>query len=57
MPTLNYEPSSSENCFETKIQAKFDKSDQIFEQPEEELIDFMEQQHWESKILKKDWFL
>ena len=57
MPTLNYEPSSSENCFETKIQAKFDKSDQIFEQPEEELIDFMEQQHWESKILKTDWFL
>ena len=57
MLTHNYEPSSSEDCFETKIQAKFDKSDQILEQPEEELTDFMEQQHQKSKILKNDWFL
>ena len=32
--TLTSETSYSEDCFETKIQAKFDKSDQIFEQPE-----------------------
>ena len=41
MLTLTSETSSSEDFFETKIQAKFDKSDQIFEQPEEELIYFM----------------
>ena len=34
--TLTSETSSSEDCLETKIQAKFNKSDQMFEQPEEE---------------------
>ena len=33
--TLTHETLSSEDWFETKLQAKFDKSDQIFEQPEE----------------------
>ena len=33
--TLNSGTSSSEDWFETKIQAKFDKSDQIFKQIEE----------------------
>ena len=43
--TLTSETSSSEYCFETKLQAKFDKSDQIFKQTEEALIYFMKQQH------------
>ena len=30
---LTSETSSSENYFETKLQAMFDKYDQIFEQP------------------------
>ena len=30
---LTYETSSSGYFFETKLQAKFEKSDQIFEQP------------------------
>ena len=51
MLTLNYEPSSSEDCFETKLQAKFDKSDQIFEQPEEELVELkVKQQMDENKL-------
>ena len=32
--TLTYENLSSEDCSETKIQANFDKSDQIFDQTE-----------------------
>ena len=32
--------SSPQYCFETKIQAKFDKYDQIFKQPEDKLMDF-----------------
>ena len=32
--TLIYETLSSEDCFETKLQSKFDKYDQLFEQPE-----------------------
>ena len=39
--TLTSEISYSEDFFETKLQAKFDKSDQIFEQPEEVLIYFI----------------
>ena len=35
MVVLTYETSSSEDWFETKLQAKFNKYDQIFEQPEE----------------------
>ena len=45
MVTLTYETLSSEKCFETNIQADFDKSYQNFEQPEEELMNFIEQQH------------
>ena len=41
--TLTYENSSSEDFFETKIQANFDKTYQILEQSEEELMDFIEQ--------------
>ena len=33
--TLTSEPSYYEYCFETKLQANFNKSDQSFEQPEE----------------------
>ena len=43
--TLTSKNLSSEDFLETKIQAMFDKSDQIFEQTEEYLVDFMEQQH------------
>ena len=43
--TLTSETSSPEDCFETKLQDKFDTSDQNFEPPEEELMDFMEQKH------------
>ena len=35
MFTLTSETLSTEDWFETKLQAKFDKPDQIFEQPEE----------------------
>ena len=52
MVTFTSETFSSEDCFETKLQAKFDKSDQIFEQPEEELVDFMEQQNPDSEQLE-----
>ena len=45
MLPITPENLSFEDFFETKLQAKFDKSDQIFEQPEEELIDFVEQYH------------
>ena len=47
--TPTYETSSYEDCLETKIQANFYKSDQIFEHPEEELIYSIKQQHQESK--------
>ena len=43
--TLTSETSSSEYRFETKLQAKLDKSDQSFEQQEEELIYFKVKQH------------
>ena len=45
MITLTSETLYSKDCLETKLQAKFDKYDQIFEQPEEELMYFIEQQH------------
>ena len=41
MVTLTSETLSSEDCFETKLQAKFDEYYQIFEQPEEEFMDFI----------------
>ena len=43
--TITSETSSSEYRFETKLQAKIDKYYQMFEQPEEELMYFIEQQH------------
>ena len=49
MLTLTYENLSCEDCFDNKLGAKFDKSDQIFDQPEEELMDFIEQQHQSSE--------
>ena len=49
MVTLTFETLFSEDCFETKIQAKFDKSDKFFEQLEEELMDIIEQQHQTSE--------
>ena len=51
--TITTKTSSSEDCFETKLQAKFDKSDQMFEEPEEELMYFIEQQHQESKHIEE----
>ena len=39
--TLTSETSSYEDCIEKKVQAKYDKSDQNFEQPEEELVDLI----------------
>ena len=45
MLTLTSESSYYEDCFDTKIQAKFDKSDQILKQTGEELMDITEQQH------------
>ena len=50
---ITSETPSSEDFLETKLQDKFNKSDQNFEQPEEELIDFMEQQHQELKQIEK----
>ena len=35
MVTITSKTLSSEDCFETKLQANFDKYDQLFEQPEE----------------------
>ena len=52
MLTLNSETYSSEDTFETKLQAKYNKSDKIFEQSEEELMDFIEQNHQESKQIE-----
>ena len=43
--TITFESLSSEDCFETKLQAKFDKYDQNFKQPEEEMMYFIEKQH------------
>ena len=44
MVTITSETLSSEEWFETKLQSKFDKSDKCFEELEEGLMDFMEQQ-------------
>ena len=45
MLNFTYETSSSEDCSETTLQAKFDKSDQNFEQEEEELVAFKVKQN------------
>ena len=42
MVTLTSETLSFEGFFETKLQEKFDKCDQLFERPEEELLNFIE---------------
>ena len=49
MVTFIYDTLSFEDCFDTNLHAKFDKSDQFFEQPEEELMNFIEKQHQESE--------
>ena len=54
MVTITSETLSSEDWFETKLQAKFNKSDQSFEQPEEELMDFIEQQNQESEQTEEE---
>ena len=53
MVTLTSEIFSSEDCFETKPQTNFDKSDQNFEHPEEILMNFIEQQHQESEHIEE----
>ena len=40
MLTSTYEPTSSEDNFERKLQARIYPSNQFLEQPEEELIEF-----------------
>ena len=52
MLTLTSVTSSSEDCFDATIQAKFDKSDQIFIQIEEELMYIIEQQHQQLKQIE-----
>ena len=52
--TLTYENLSSEDCLDNKLQAKFYKSDQNFNQPEKQLIDVIEQQHQESKDIEEE---
>ena len=52
MVTITPDTISSEDCFETKLQSKFGRSDQIFEQPEEKLMDSMEQQNQESEQIE-----
>ena len=56
MSTPTSEILSYEKWFETKIQAKFDKSDQNFKRPEEELMDFIEQQHQQSEQIEEELF-
>ena len=45
MLTLASETSSSKDFFETKLQSKFNRSDKILEQSEEEFMGFIEQQN------------
>ena len=51
-PIIHTTPSS-EDHFETKLQSKFDKSDQILEQQEEELMGIKVRQHQKSKHIEK----
>ena len=53
MVALTSETKSSEYRFETKLQAKFDKSDKSFEQEEEEFMDFKVKHHQKPKQIKK----
>ena len=47
----------SDDHFETKLQAKFDKYDQSFKHQEEELMGFKGKQHQELKQIEKNWIL
>ena len=57
MVTLASESLSSEDWFETKIQTKLDKFYQIFEQSEEELMDFIENSINNQNRLNNNWLL
>ena len=52
--TLISENPSSENPFETKLQAKFATSDKSFEKQEELLIEFKGKQHMESSMFSSE---
>ena len=52
MVNITSEILSIEDCFETKLHTKFDTYYQLFEQPEEELMNFIEQQHQESEQIE-----
>ena len=54
MVTITSETLSYEDCFDTKLQARFDKSDQKFKQPEEGFMDFIEQQHQEPEQIEEE---
>ena len=43
--TFTSEHPSSEDNFESKFQTNLSPTNQIYEQPEEKLMNFMEQQH------------
>ena len=49
MVTLTSETLSSQDYFEIKLQAKSDKPDKCFEQPEEKLMNLIEQHNQESE--------
>ena len=57
MVTLTSKTPSSVDHFETKTQAKFAKSDQKFEQQQEEFMDIKEKQHQEFNNIEMDWLL
>ena len=52
MLTITSGHPSSEYNLKRKLKAKLSPSNQIFEQPEEELMDFMEQKHHELKHIE-----
>ena len=52
MITLTSEIFSSEDCFETKLQTNFDKSDQNSEHPEEKLMNSIEQPYQQSEHIE-----
>ena len=54
MLTITYETSYSGDRFETKLQVKFDKSYQSFEQQEEEFMSFKVKHHQEPKQIEKE---
>ena len=54
MVTLTSETLSSDDWFDTKLHTEFYKSDQIFDQPEEKLMNIIEQQHQESYHIEEE---